>query len=41
MFCLKIGPHGVSFDLNLDAVTRSGLRVDPKVLMLGHMGSAA
>lgn len=41
MFCLKIDPHGVSFDLNLDAVTRSGLRVDPKVLMLGHMGGAA
>lgn len=36
MFCLKFGANGVSFDLNLDAVARSGLRVDPKVLMLGR-----
>ena len=36
MFCLKIAATRVSFDLNLDAVSRSGLRVNPKVLMLGH-----
>ncbi|MCH8686032.1 YfiR family protein [Sphingosinicellaceae bacterium A1X5R2] len=36
MFCLKVGATRVSFDLNLDAVARSGLRVDPKVLLLGH-----
>jgi hypothetical protein len=39
MFCLRIGARAVSFDLNLDAVTRSGLRVDPKVLMLGRAGA--
>lgn len=36
MFCLKVGASRVSFDLNLDAVSRSGLRVNPKVLLLGH-----
>ena len=36
MFCLRMGEKRVSFDLNLDAVARSGLRVDPKVLLLGH-----
>jgi hypothetical protein len=39
MFCLRIGAGALSFDLNLDAVTRSGLRVDPKVLMLGRAGA--
>jgi hypothetical protein len=39
MFCLRIDTRTVSFDLNLDAVTRSGLRVDPKVLMLGRAGA--
>jgi hypothetical protein len=39
MFCLRIGAGALSFDLNLDAVTRSGLRVDPKVLILGRAGA--
>lgn len=38
MFCLNIVADRVSFDLNLDSVARSGLRVDPKALMLGHAG---
>ena len=39
MFCLNIRPDRVSFSLNLDAVARSGLRVDPKVLILGQAGN--
>jgi len=38
MFCLNIVSGRVSFDLNLDSVARSGLRVDPKALMLGSSG---
>lgn len=34
MFCLNFMPQAVSFRLNLDAVARSGLRVDPRVLRL-------
>jgi hypothetical protein len=34
MFCLSFMPQAVSFRLNLDAVARSGLRVDPRVLRL-------
>lgn len=34
MFCLHFTPEAVSFRLNIDAVTRSGLRVDPRVLRL-------
>lgn len=38
MFCLRTTAGRVSFRLNLDAVSRSGLRVDPQVLILGRSG---
>ena len=34
MFCLSFAAQAVSFRLNVDAVARSGLRVDPRVLRL-------
>ncbi|MHC1481389.1 YfiR family protein [Frateuria aurantia] len=34
MFCLKITPRHIGFDINLDAVSRSGVRVHPSVLRL-------
>jgi hypothetical protein len=34
MFCLSFAAQGASFQLNIDAVSRSGLRVDPRVLRL-------
>lgn len=34
MFCLKFRDTYVAFDINLDAVARSGLRVHPNVLQL-------
>jgi hypothetical protein len=34
MFCLHHEDDGLTFDLNIDAVSRSGLRVDPRVLRL-------
>lgn len=36
MFCLVYQPRGLSFRLNIDAVSRSGLRVDPRVLRLSE-----
>lgn len=39
MFCLAFTPGGVTFRLNIDAVARSGLRVDPRVLRLSAGGS--
>lgn len=35
MFCLNMGDHAVTFDVNLDAVARSGVKVHPHVLRLG------
>ena len=35
MFCLLFNERSVSFRLNIDAVARSGIRVDPRVLRLG------
>jgi len=34
MFCLRFLPAAISFDLNIDAVSRSGVRVDPRVLRM-------
>ncbi|MCB5423880.1 YfiR family protein [Altererythrobacter sp. CC-YST694] len=34
MFCMVYGPNTVSFRLNVDAVSRSGVRVDPRVLRI-------
>ncbi|HTN13746.1 MAG TPA: YfiR family protein [Sphingomonadaceae bacterium] len=38
MFCLVYAPASVSFRLNVDAVARSGVRVDPRVLRLAKGG---
>ncbi|WP_374281461.1 YfiR family protein [Novosphingobium sp.] len=38
MFALVFQPGAVSFRLNIDAVSRSGLRVDPRVLRLAQGG---
>lgn len=38
MFCLTFAAQAVSFRLNIDAVARSGLRVDPRVLRLSTGG---
>ncbi|WP_058914418.1 YfiR family protein [Entomohabitans teleogrylli] len=35
-FCLNIKPGQVSFSVNLDSLTRSGIRVSPDVLMLAR-----
>ncbi len=36
MFCLTPDPAGLRFEVNLDAVSRSGLRVHPQVLRLAR-----
>lgn len=36
MFCLARRPAGLGFSVNLDAIGRSPLRVDPRVLQIGH-----
>jgi YfiR/HmsC-like len=38
MFCLIYPAKGLSFRLNIDAVSRSGLRVDPRVLRVSQEG---
>lgn len=38
MFCLTYPARGISFRLNVDAVSRSGLRVDPRVLRVAEGG---
>lgn len=38
MFALTYRPSGLSFRLNIDAVSRSGLRVDPRVLRVAKSG---
>ena len=40
MFCLDVNAAtgGVPFEVNLDAVARSGVRVNPQVLRLGRRG---
>ncbi len=40
MVCLRLVAGGMSFDLNLDAVSRSSVRIDPRVLMLATRGGA-
>jgi hypothetical protein len=40
LFCLKIADEHVGFQVNLDAVARSGIRIHPNVLRLGkRLGS--
>jgi len=41
MFCLLPGAAAARFNVNLDAVARSGLRVNPMVLRLGRGASSA
>lgn len=36
MFCLSSKPAGLSFAVNLDAIGRGPLRVDPRVLKIGQ-----
>lgn len=39
-FCLHSTPQGLMFDLNIDAVARSRVRVDPRVLRLSRRGGS-
>lgn len=39
MFCLALKPAGLDFSVNLDAIGRGPLRVDPRVLKIGHGGA--
>lgn len=41
MFCLRGVAGGVTFDLNIDAVSRSRVRVDPRVLALARRPGGA
>lgn len=41
MFCLDVRPSGVSFEINLDSVARSGVRVNPRVLQLARRKGGA
>ena len=38
MFCLRVGAKSMSFDMNIDAVSRSAVRIDPRVLRLSQGG---
>jgi len=39
MFCLKPARGAIGFEVNLDSVARSGVRVNPRVLQLARQGS--
>lgn len=41
LFCLRVGDEQVSFDVNLDSVARSGVRIHPSVLQLSRRKPAA
>ena len=41
MFCLDVRDAGVGFETNLDAVARSGVRVNPRVLQLARRKGGA
>lgn len=38
MFCLLYPPQAVTFRMNIDAIARSGLKVDPRVLRIAQGG---
>ena len=40
MFCWRVSNNALTFDLNIGAVTRSRVRVDPRVLALGRRAGA-
>lgn len=41
LFCLRVGDEQVSFEVNLDSVARSGVRIHPSVLQLSRRKAAA
>jgi hypothetical protein len=41
MFCLQAGGAQVPFSTNLDAIARSGVRLNPRVLLLGRRPQGA
>ncbi len=41
LFCLRVSDEQVSFEVNLDSVARSGVRIHPSVLQLSRRKSAA
>lgn len=41
LFCLRVGDEQVSFEVNLDSVARSGVRIHPSVLQLSRRRTAA
>lgn len=41
LFCLRVGDEQVSFEVNFDSVTRSGVRIHPSVLQLSRRQPAA
>jgi hypothetical protein len=41
LFCLRVGDEQVSFEVNLDSVARSGVRIHPNVLQLSRRKPAA
>jgi len=40
LFCLRVGDEQVSFEVNLDSVARSGVRIHPSVLQLSRRKGA-
>lgn len=40
LFCLHVGDEQVTFDVNLDSVARSGVRIHPSVLQLSRRRAA-
>jgi hypothetical protein len=38
IFCLLYTPRSLSFQLNIDAISRAAVRIDPRVLRLSHGG---
>ena len=41
MFCLDVQRSGVAFEVNLDSVARSGVRVNPRVLQMARRKGAS
>ena len=41
LFCLRVSDAHVAFDVNLDSVARSGVRIHPSVLQLSRRKTAA
>jgi hypothetical protein len=41
LFCLRVGDEQVSFEVNLDSVARSGVRIHPNVLQLSRRRAPA